>query len=59
MNFQPTEGGELLSLSLSYALFGSLEEEESRGEGGEGEQRREEGRGMIIPSPCLDVLKIK
>jgi hypothetical protein len=37
-------------------LFGSLEGEESIGEGGEGEERGEEGRGMIIPSACLDVL---
>ena len=39
------------------AMFGSMEGEESRGEGGEGEQKGGEGKGMIIPSPYLDVLK--
>lgn len=31
-----------------YSMFGTLEEEESRGEGGEGEER-----GMITPSPLV------
>ena len=39
---------------MTYSIFGSLEGEESRGE-----ERRGEERGMIIPSPCLEFLKIK
>ncbi len=33
--------------------------EEKEGKESIGEERRGEGRGMVIPSPCLDVLKNK
>jgi hypothetical protein len=40
-------------LLVLNGVFGSLEVEGIRGM-----ERRGEGRGMVIPPPCLDILKI-
>lgn len=55
----PNTTADSLSAVCTTTTFGSLEGEESRGckEGKERGLMRVEG--MVTPSPCLDVLKIK